>query len=203
MSGKRSAWITVKIAMAATVVVAVLSSPLGEYLWLLAGLAPLFLAAASIGCVLFAIGYWASRRRSAFLVGALGFAVFFGFLRLNPNFTRDVRFALHRASYEEKVRIILQAKAEGRDVEKLNISDFAYLDDGPPVRVSFFWFRGVTDNWVGLVFDPTGEVMKANQFKSDWSNWHDPNLQGIKRLFDGDLYHAEHLSGHWYLCGFT
>ena len=189
--------------MAATVLVAVLSSPFGEYLWLLAALAPLVLAAVSIACVLFAIGNWQSRRRSSLLAGALGFAVCFGFLRLNPHFTSGVRFALQRASYEEKVRIILQAKAEGRDVEKLNISDFAYLDDGPPVRVSFFWFRGVTDNWVGLVFDPTDEVMKANQFKRDWSNWNDPNLQGIKRLFDGDLYYAEHLSGHWYLCGFT
>ena len=56
MRGKQIAWIAVRIAVAATVLVAVLSSPFGEYLWLLAALAPLVLAAVSIACVLFAIG---------------------------------------------------------------------------------------------------------------------------------------------------
>ena len=114
-----------------------------------------------------------------------------------------MRFALHRASYEEKVRIILQAKAEGHDVEKLKISGLAHVDDGPPVRVAFFWFRGVTDNWVGLVFDPTGDVMKVNQLRAEKLKWNDPRFQGINMMFGGELYHAEHLSGPWYLCGFT
>jgi hypothetical protein len=203
MSKNRWALLSVKIALPAALTVAAFFSPLGEYLWLLSGLIPLLLAAASIGCILFAIANWASQRRLVFLVGALMFAALSIFLKLNPNFTRDVRFALHRASYEEKVRIILQTKAEGRDIDKLKISDLAYIDDGPPVRVSFFWFRGVTDNWVGLVFDPSGDVMKVNQLRAEKRKWDDPKFQGISMLFGGELYHAEHLSGHWYLCGFT
>ena len=61
----------------------------------------------------------------------------------------------------------------------------------------------MVDNWVGLVYDPSGAVMKANEFKRDWSNWNDPNLRTIKGLFHGDLFRAKKLKGHWYICSFT
>ena len=77
------------------------------------------------------------------------------------------------------------------------------IDPGPPVRIAFYWQRGVIDNWVGLVYDPTGKVIKANKFKSDWSNWGDASLAEVKGLFGGDLRRAKRMSKNWYLCWFT
>jgi hypothetical protein len=76
------------------------------------------------------------------------------------------------------------------------------IDEGPPLRVAFSW-GGIIDNWYGIVYDPTGEVMRANEFKSDWSNWGDPKLKQVKRLFGGDLLHARKLKPSWYFCSFT
>lgn len=53
------------------------------------------------------------------------------------------------------------------------------------------------------MYDPTGEVLKANRFKADWSNWNDPELASVKDLFGGDLRQARHLWGSWYYCAFT
>jgi hypothetical protein len=76
------------------------------------------------------------------------------------------------------------------------------VDPGPPLRIAFSW-GGIIDNWHGIVHDPSGEVLKARQFKSDWSNWDDPELRPIKYLFGGDMRSARHLWGHWYYCTFT
>ena len=37
----------------------------------------------------------------------------------------------------------------------------------------------------------------------DWSNWKDPALEPVKRLFGGDIVQARHLQDNWYLCVFT
>jgi len=76
------------------------------------------------------------------------------------------------------------------------------VDPGPPLRVAFVW-GGIIDNWVGIVYDPTGEVLKANEFRADWSNWDDPRLAPVKGLFGGDLRSTRHLFGPWYYCTFT
>ena len=55
--------------------------------------------------------------------------------------------------------------------------------------------------------DPVPDERKhgngARQFKPDWSNWNAPELQGVRRLFGGDLRHCEPLGGPWYFCCFT
>ncbi len=77
-----------------------------------------------------------------------------------------------------------------------------WIDAGPPVRVALIW-AGFLDNWVGIIYDPTGEVLKSNDLKRDYSNWNDPKLAPVKELFGGDMQSAEHLWGDWYFCGFT
>jgi hypothetical protein len=47
--------------------------------------------------------------------------------------------------------------------------------------------RGVTDNWVGLVYDATGEVLRAREFRPVWSNWDDPKLSHVRDLFGGSM----------------
>lgn len=111
------------------------------------------------------------------------------------------RFALVRPSYERRLQEILQSFERGTPMES-RYAEYE-IEPGPPVRVAFMWQAGVTDNWVGLVYDPTGIVMKANQFKRDWSNWNDPALEPVKRLFGGDIVKTRHLKDNWYLCIFT
>jgi hypothetical protein len=111
------------------------------------------------------------------------------------------RFALVRASYEKRLEEILESFQHGTPMP-LHSAEYE-IEPGPPIRVAFRWQLGVTDNWVGLVYDPTGMVMKANAFKRDWSNWKDPALEPVKRLFGGDIFQTRHLKDNWYLCSFT
>ena len=77
------------------------------------------------------------------------------------------------------------------------------VDSGPPLRVAFSW-GGILDNWRGIVYDPTGEVMKANILDvNTWSNRNDPDYASVARFFGGTLIRAQHLEGDWYLCWFT
>ena len=78
-----------------------------------------------------------------------------------------------------------------------------HIEPGPPLRVVFVQPGGVLDNWVGIVYDPTGIVINARQFKDDWSNWNDPALKEVRQMFGGDLRWVEPLGGPWYRCTFT
>jgi len=130
------------------------------------------------------------------VVGTLAFAFTAG-----RAWGERTRFALVRHSYEQRLQEILRSCEKGPPSAPRN-ADYK-IEPGPPVRVAFVWQAGVTDNWVGLVYDPTDLVMRANEFKADWSNWKDPALAPVKRLFGGDLLRARRLQDHWYLCVFT
>ena len=77
------------------------------------------------------------------------------------------------------------------------------VDAGPPVRVAFPLPGGILDNWQGIVYDPTGVVLRTREFRRDWSNFDDPALLPVKRLFGGDVQHCESMGGPWYFCQFT
>lgn len=77
------------------------------------------------------------------------------------------------------------------------------IEPGPPLRVAFPWPGGLLDNWCGVVYDPSGLVLKARRFRPDLSNFGDPDLQDVRRLFGGDLRSCEPLGGGWYFCCFT
>ncbi len=102
--------------------------------------------------------------------------------------------------YESAVEKIRSAPERKSDFER---EYGCLIEPGAPLRVAFRQPGGILDNWVAIVYDPSGEVLKSRQFKSDWSNWHDPTLQKVKRLFGGDLQWAEPLGGNWYRCYFT
>ena len=73
------------------------------------------------------------------------------------------------------------------------------VDRGPPVRVAFNP-EGLLDNWSGIIFDPTGEVMLADGFDQD-GNFSAPDH--VTKLFGGDLVGCRHLWRHYYSCSFT
>lgn len=93
-----------------------------------------------------------------------------------------LRFWLSQAHYEDRVQQVLSTGAGAK------AKDVAGIEGN---RVAFYWYRGVTDNWVGLVFDPSDSLAEQK-----WS-------RGQKEYFGGDLISARHLDGHWYLCVFT
>ena len=95
--------------------------------------------------------------------------------------SEDFRFLLSRAHYERRVAEVLSGKGAGD-------KEVAGIERGASTKVAFYWIRGVTDNWAGLVYDPAGEV---------------GNVDSGGGLFGGQLTHSRHLTGPWYLCWFT
>lgn len=75
------------------------------------------------------------------------------------------------------------------------------VDPGPPVRIAFNP-DGMGDNWTGIVFDPTGDVMLADGFDAATvGGFTAPDR--VKKLFGGDMVSCTHLWGDFYRCGFT
>ena len=73
------------------------------------------------------------------------------------------------------------------------------VDKGPPVRVAFNP-EGMLDNWSGIVFDPTHEVMLADSFDRE-GKFLAP--ERVTKLFDGDLVGCRRLWGDYFHCSFT
>lgn len=74
------------------------------------------------------------------------------------------------------------------------------VDTGPPVRVAFNP-QGMLDNWSGIIFDPTGEVMLAKGFDPITGRFAAP--ERVTKLFDGDLVRCRKLWANFYDCSFT
>lgn len=179
----------------------VFADELNEALFLLSGL--WWLALVGAGLVL---AGWSvvllvrSRTWPALLPGAVVGGCIASLLLGGAGWSRPLRFQLARPGYEAQLARILAAPAAER--QRVAGKD-CHLDPGPPLRVAFIQPGSLLDNYTAVVYDPTGLVLQANQFRPDWSNWNDPRLLPVKKLFGGDLVWAEHLQGPWYRCGFT
>lgn len=169
-------------------------------LWLLVGLCLLVLfATRSIR------GGSRDARRAAALLILAGVGSWVGGERLQgwgARWLQHTRFESRLPAYEATVAALQRRPLPGGWHRNGPAGGFA-VDSGPPLRVAFPWPGGIVDNWQGVVHDPTGRVLQAQRFRRDWSNFADPALQPVKRLFGGDMYHCEHLRGPWYFCRFT
>lgn len=152
---------------------------------------------------LIAVGNLLYHLRTRMRPSAMGLAVITALASVA--YTTDILsdFGIHRrlwfsrAAYDE---IVTRVEAgEPRTVR--GIRPYA-VDRGSPMRLAFVWF-GISDNWVGAVYDPTGLVMQSNLLEPDLSNWSDPEVTRARRLLGGDMIWARHIDGPWYLCGFT
>jgi hypothetical protein len=74
------------------------------------------------------------------------------------------------------------------------------VDLGPPIRVAFNP-AGVLDNWSGIIYDPTGDVMLADGFDPVTGKFFAPD--SVTKLFNGDLVSCRHLWRSYYRCSFT
>lgn len=108
------------------------------------------------------------------------------------------RFLLNRHRYGDVVGQVTLASATNRG----HLPPDVRVDEGPPLRVAFVW-GGTIDNWCGVIFDPSRQVLAANAFNGDWATWSQQVPVGIKKLFGGDLVSCKALSPPYFHCCFT
>jgi hypothetical protein len=102
------------------------------------------------------------------------------------------------STYEKEVTRIMALDDEALE----GLKSSADVDEGPPRRVAFGW-GGIIDNWSGIVYDPSGEVMLVRESEEELSKAEEAERDRIRSLFGGDLIKATHLWGPWYYCVFT
>lgn len=108
------------------------------------------------------------------------------------------RLAVNQTAYQ---RIIAQARSAPNNSETSEYVGITYwVDHGPPVRVAFNP-EGMLDNWSGIIYDPTGDVMQADGFDPVTGRFYYPDR--ITKLFGGDLVSCRHLWGDYFTCSFT
>lgn len=108
------------------------------------------------------------------------------------------RLAINHHRYEI---IIAKARANPVDQSYETANGITYsVDAGPPVRVAFNP-EGFLDNWSGLIYDPTGEVMQADGRDPATGKFRAPDR--ITKIFGGDLVACRHIWGDYYDCSFT
>jgi hypothetical protein len=143
---------------------------------------------------------WQSPLLALSVPGALGLL----YVLDRPIHAQQIRsyFSARRPVYEEVVRQLGDGSLPRSNGSTERIHYF--VDDGSELRVAFPWPGGLADNWFGAIYDPTGDVMRSNQFKSDWSNWKDAELANVKGRFGGDMTGCTRLKApSWFLCSFT
>ncbi|MED6299366.1 MAG: hypothetical protein VX860_04680 [Verrucomicrobiota bacterium] len=115
-----------------------------------------------------------------------------------------LRFYRLKPAYSEIIEKLNSGKITGKGTH-LGIR---YKSETDPVfRVSFSW-AGIMDNWYGIIYDPSGKIMRCNESDPRFPGQgtevpEDKELSQIRMVFGGVLYKAEKLSDHWYLCWFT
>lgn len=109
-----------------------------------------------------------------------------------------LRLAMNWSHYE---RIVAKAQSNPVEAHYEEENGITYsVDVGPAVRVAFNP-DGFLDNWSGIVFDPTGEVMLADGFDVKTGRFVAPDR--ITKLFGGDLVGCRRLWRDYYRCSFT
>ncbi len=66
-----------------------------------------------------------------------------------------VRFAIEESRYVQALDALVQGREPSCAADKL-----CEFDAGPPARAAFSW-GGLVDNWVGVVIDPSNDIMAA------------------------------------------
>jgi hypothetical protein len=124
-------------------------------------------------------------------------------LKLGPHYGFLGRFYLNKPWYEQTVEQLQQIPRSQYKDQFYHLDNGVIVDQGPPLRIAFQLPGGLLDNFQAIVYDPSEYVMRANQFKADWSNWNDTELKPVKELFGGEMFHCDLIEDNWYLCSFT
>ncbi|WKL55813.1 hypothetical protein Q1W73_08840 [Asticcacaulis sp. ZE23SCel15] len=112
-----------------------------------------------------------------------------------------LRLMIERSRYETIIEKESQPPSGTARIVDREDGGITYtVDAGPPVRVAFNP-DGIIDNWTGIIYDPTGEVLLAKGFDPVTGEFHMPSH--IKELFGGDLVACRHIWSDYYKCSFT
>lgn len=178
-----------------------------DALWIVAGI--LYLGFWAIGVLLLAaliIYAFAIRNRFAIISSCLLLAGATALLLVQPTISSQgnrfivrYRFKVNFSEYETIIAETKQGKFTNLYNEREGVRFLVEL--GPPVRVAFPQPGGILDNWEGIVYDPTGEVLKAR-------GWTEPGTKlsappEIVGLFGGNIVTCSHVESNYYRCWFT
>jgi hypothetical protein len=124
--------------------------------------------------------------------------LFFPLAKIGNSLTERIRFSWYRASYDHIVSHIDEWPLTDEAHHEADV-DFI-LDPGPPRRIAFIWPGGIIDNWCGIIFDPTSNVLNINKLVL-WSyEW---RTSYLTKLFDGDMTSCRTVAIPYYMCCFT
>ena len=191
---------------AAGVLLAFFERLLYEAFWVRAGF--LLFGFACVGAALFLVVavYAVWRWDMSAAASALGFVISGLVLWYSEPYLSQVgdaaifryRFMARRAAYERIVAEVERTRAVSYCGEREGIC--FKVDAGAPVRVAFLLPGGILDDWEGVIYDPTGEVLKA-QDRDQPCKLSAP--AGVRELFGSDLVTCRHAGGRYYRCWFT
>jgi hypothetical protein len=139
--------------------------------------------------------HWATfvRTRRTFAAAAAltltGVAVF----GIVPPVMDRVRFAQQRPVLDRAVA----AAARGGQQACRTVTRGCIVDRDTPLRVAVRW-NGLTDNWRGVCYDPSGLIAKARQCSRDHRCT--PEELAATSLFRGTMVHASPIKDGWYFC---
>jgi len=148
--------------------------------------------------------YQSTKLKRALVVGAspllavATLALSLPVLRVGSYTGNLVRLLVNYSHYE---RVVAKAKHSRKPAWFEEDDGVTYSTDlGPPVRVAFNP-AGMLDNWSGIIYDPTGDVMLARGFDGKTGKFYAPHR--VTKLFSGDLMGCSHLWRFYYVCSFT
>ncbi len=199
--------ISITIWFVLTIFFGIFEFDISSKLFILSDIYKIFIS--FVGIVLFIISVLQLKKhKMAKNITKFQVIIIIGILHLNiiPWFeiSEQIKLSIMLPKYKSIISLISNGTnlsiTEKNGVSEINGIQFIR---GYGEQVAFLWFSGVTDNWIGIVYDPTASVENANKFKSDWSNWNDPNLEKVKEMFGGDLNKSILIEKNWYKCIFT
>ena len=137
-------------------------------------------------CLLITTSVMAAKNKRYIAASLLCLTGLAGYYTIGFDLGRHVLFQLRKSHYEQ-----LLAKAnETGQVER----DAGVTDLQAPGNHAFYWQRGILDNWVAVIFDPSHELAKINTETQPANLW---------SIFGGTYYRCQSMGDGWYICWFT
>jgi len=129
-----------------------------------------------------------------------------GSVSYGTDILKDLGLQLRFYRFEKEYSEIVAELQSGSIAQTGEYLGIAYKSENEPeFRVAFSW-AGLIDNWYGVIYDPSGKIMRCNESDLAFSGQNpnaDEELEKISMIFGGVIYKAEHLGGNWYLGWFT
>ena len=160
------------------------------------------------GCGLLISLLWPALRRGPVAAPAVGALVLAGVALAvaQPTAMRAgllIDFLLHRDAFDRAVAAALKDPGASKRHDRTEAQPWwrVIVDPGPPARVAFDLGGGVADNWIGVIYDPSGAVAAARGWRARAGDFTAPPQ--VRELFGADIVGCMHLTGAYYRCNFT